>query len=145
MKLLLSGTGQRYHVIVIAAPEDELTPVEDQNYWIRATPAGGCFPAINYANETVGVIRYSNTSTKTPTTPPNDIETICRDEPYASLVPLVEKTVKPAKNDCEPKRIILSYFRSLTICQSIIPTTMSLQSGGVTNPPFRTMIFPAGA
>ena len=75
------GIGQRYHVIIEANPADELTLPEDQNYWIRAMVAQGCDPSINYPNETVGVIRYTKTSKKTPTTPPYLFDPICQDEP----------------------------------------------------------------
>ena len=88
-------------MIIEANPADELTPLPDRNYWIRATLAAGCSPSISYPVDTVGVIRYEKGSTRTPTTPPYSFNTTCKDEPYASLVPIVSKTVGKAVNDCE--------------------------------------------
>ena len=95
------GIGQRYHVVIEANPADELTPIEDRNYWIRAQPAAGCNGGLIYGNETVGVIRYSSSSTKTPTTVGYSFDTTCQDEPYASLVPIVPRLAGKAKNDCK--------------------------------------------
>ena len=118
--------------MIVANPEDELTPVEDQNYWIRAVPAAGCFPSLDYGNETVGVIRYSRKNTKTPTTSRYPFDTICRDEPYPSLVPIVAKNVGQAKNDCKPFcRQALQSFSDKPY-QSRVLTTTSLDFGKAT-------------
>ena len=85
---VLVGIGQQYHIVVEARPSNELLPVEDQSYWIRAVVASGC-GSIDQNNETVGVIRYDHESTKTPTTTRYQFNTSCSDEPYASLVPIV--------------------------------------------------------
>ena len=95
---VLVGIGQRYHIVVEARPSDELLPIEDQNYWIRAVVASGC-GSIDQNNETVGVIRYDSKSTKTPTTTRYQFNTSCSDEPYQSLVPVVPWNVgKPSNN-----------------------------------------------
>lgn len=105
----LTRVGQRYHVVIEANPADELTPIEDRNYWIRATPAVGCNPSLAYPNETVGVIRYSTKSKKTPTTTSYLFNSTCQDEPYPSLVPVVQKTVGQAKNPC--KQLLIIWLR----------------------------------
>ena len=33
---VLVGIGQRHHIVVKAKPSDDLLPIKDQNYWIRA-------------------------------------------------------------------------------------------------------------
>ena len=100
-KSVFVGIGQRYHVVIQAIPDNELVPVENKNYWIRAVPASGCFPSTAYANETVGVIRYDRGNTKTPTTSRYQFDTICRDEPYDKLTPVVWKEVGKPSNQCE--------------------------------------------
>ena len=98
---VLVGIGQRYHIVVEARPSDELLPIEDQNYWIRAVVASGC-GSIDQNNETVGVIRYDHKSTRTPTTTRYQFNTSCSDEPYASLVPIVPWNVGSPSNNSKP-------------------------------------------
>lgn len=95
---VLVGIGQRYHIVVEARPSDELLPIEDQNYWIRAVVASGC-GSIDQNNETVGVIRYDPESIKTPTTTRYQFNTSCSDEPYESLVPIVPWNVGNHSNN----------------------------------------------
>ena len=97
---VLVGIGQRYHIVVEARPSDELLPIEDQNYWMRAVVASGC-GSIDQNNETVGVVRYDPESTKTPTTTRYQFNTSCSDEPYESLVPVVQWQVGNHSNDSE--------------------------------------------
>lgn len=95
---VLVGIGQRYHIVVEARPSDELLPIDEQNYWIRTVVASGC-GSIDQNNETVGVVRYDPESTKTPTTTRYQFNTTCSDEPYESLVPVVQWQVGNHSND----------------------------------------------
>ena len=92
-------SGQRYNIIVEARPSNDLIPVEDQNYWIRAVAAKGCGDKMVQPNERIGIIRYSPGNTKTPTTKRYQFSTACSDEPYESLVPIVPRSVGPPKNN----------------------------------------------
>lgn len=91
------GIGQRYDIIVEALPKPS-----DGNYWIR-TWRSDCFPQ-DFPNGTTnyeenGIVSY----TKTPATPKTkgyQPDLTCEDEPYASLVPVVQRIVtKPPAND----------------------------------------------
>ena len=66
---MLTIVGQRYHVVVEARPSNDLTPLEDQNYWIRIVDADGCFDVgEGQQNELLGTIHYNAGSTKEHTT-----------------------------------------------------------------------------
>lgn len=95
---VLVGIGQRYHIVVEARPSDELLPIEDQNYWMRTVLATDC-GIVEQINETIGVVRYDPDSTKTPTTTRYQFNTSCSDEPYQSLVPVVEWNVGKYSNN----------------------------------------------
>ena len=98
--VLLIGTGQRYHVIVEAKPSNDIIPLADQNYWIRAVIAQGCGgDRMMQPHPQIGIIRYSAGSTKTPTTKAYQFSTKCSDEPYESLVPLVPRIVGAHANN----------------------------------------------
>lgn len=103
---ILVGIGQRYHVVVLARPSDELIPVEDQNYWIRIKGANGCAAfEPNQADERMGIIRYNRGTKAKPTTLPYKFDLTCSDEPYESLVPVVPMTVTAREhpsNDGKP-------------------------------------------
>lgn len=73
--------GQRYDVVVNA----------DQgsgDYWVRAVPQSSC-SSNNNTDDIRGILRYDASSTADPTTAPYTKfnNTLCVDEPYASLVP----------------------------------------------------------
>ena len=85
-------SGQRYNVVVEALPANDLVPEEDQNYWIRIVGADECSKIIQ-KNPLVGIVRYNAGSKKTPTSLPYQFDTACGDEPYESLVPLVQRDV----------------------------------------------------
>ncbi|KAF2187676.1 multicopper oxidase [Zopfia rhizophila CBS 207.26] len=90
---VLIGIGQRYHVIVEAAPF-KTTP--DENYWIRTVPAQGCGVfkwRYTVENATTGIVRYGS-SDANPSSQPNTFPTECSDEPYASLIPKLPWTVQ---------------------------------------------------
>lgn len=114
---LLIIVGQRYHVIVDARPANDLIPVEDQNYWIRITGAKDCNDIEpGQENEKLGIIRYNSGSQKEPTTTRYSFNTVCADEPYESLVPVVPMQVTardhPANNSLS--RIPFSIYIRLT-------------------------------
>ncbi|KAI1082137.1 laccase 2 [Whalleya microplaca] len=81
--------GQRYDVIV------EANAAED-NYWLRAIWQTTCCPN-DYANDTLGIIRYDSTSTALPntTSPALDYPDNCEDEPSEHLVPHLKLNAGP--------------------------------------------------
>lgn len=94
---ILVGIGQRYHVIVEANPD---TPSPNGNYWIN-TWVAECFRfqggSQNYSQ--TGVIQYGD-SNDPPTTSSPQPDLTCADEPYESLVPIVQWNVPiPPDND----------------------------------------------
>jgi FtsP/CotA-like multicopper oxidase with cupredoxin domain len=80
------GMGQRYDVIVTANQAATAT-----DFWMRAIPQTACSRS-NAVNNIMGVIHYGS-STGTPTTTGYSFTSECIDEPYASLIPHVSKTV----------------------------------------------------
>ncbi|KAK3387315.1 multicopper oxidase-domain-containing protein [Podospora didyma] len=100
------GIGQRYHVIVEAAPQPNgaYPPVTDGNFWIRTSVPRDCTdghgPPPNPAYNQTGILRYDNTSTATPTSNSWDDANLreCADEPYASMTPVVAWTLAPPVN-----------------------------------------------
>lgn len=96
-KSVLVGIGQRYHVIVEAIPHE---PTLDGNYWIRTVPADNCsnfkYP-YNVGNATTGIVRYDPASTTLPTSKDLKFPTKCSDEPYYSLIPILEWNVPETK------------------------------------------------
>ena len=98
---VLIGIGQRYHIIVEANPQagSENPLPSDGNFWIR-TWRGDCFVFAkpDAGHEKAGILRYDSYLTATPTTTqwPN-VSTVCADEPYESLKPIVPWTIgRPA-------------------------------------------------
>ncbi|EJP62796.1 laccase 2 [Beauveria bassiana ARSEF 2860] len=91
---VIISMGQRYDVIVEAnAPED--------NYWLRAIWQTSCCPN-DYANDTLGIIRYDPQSTALPNTthPALHYPDNCDDEPAEKLVPHVKVDAgPPARTD----------------------------------------------
>ncbi|PQK16678.1 hypothetical protein BB8028_0006g09970 [Beauveria bassiana] len=91
---VIISMGQRYDVIVEAnAPED--------NYWLRAIWQTSCCPN-DYANDTLGIIRYDPQSTALPNTthPALHYPDNCDDEPAEKLVPHVKVDAGlPARTD----------------------------------------------
>lgn len=90
---VLVASGQRYDVVVEA---DQAVG----NYWLRAVYQTACNQNDNENKDNIlGIVRYSGltgtATTADPTTKATGSITIdsCGDEPYASLVPHVEKTV----------------------------------------------------
>jgi FtsP/CotA-like multicopper oxidase with cupredoxin domain len=79
--------GQRYDVIVQA---DQ--PSSD--YWMRAIPMAACSANTNQLG-IKGIIHYGF-STAEPTTTAHSYVDECADEPAASIIPVVQKTVGPA-------------------------------------------------
>ncbi|KAK3325003.1 multicopper oxidase-domain-containing protein [Apodospora peruviana] len=94
---VLIGIGQRYNVIVEAAPiaTGSAQPVmADGNYWIRTTVANNCGPGVgvpkgaNYSR--TGILRYDGSSTAEPLSQPwNGVSLACSDETYTSLRPVL--------------------------------------------------------
>ncbi|KAF3765652.1 hypothetical protein M406DRAFT_339052 [Cryphonectria parasitica EP155] len=89
------GIGQRYMIVVEADQEPG-------DYWMRTHPATGCntfTPTLPCGgrfsatcepfNVTTGIIRYDASSTAEPTSQPWPYSTLCLDEPYSSLKPVV--------------------------------------------------------
>ena len=98
---VLIGIGQRYHVIVEAAPQaNGGTLPKDGNYWIRTWRAD-CFrfPGGSAGYETTGILQYGSSQALPKTTAWKGISLRCSDETYTSLVPIVPWTVGPAVND----------------------------------------------
>ncbi|KAK5124046.1 hypothetical protein LTR85_002243 [Meristemomyces frigidus] len=87
------GIGQRYQVIVTAAPKalspDCIKQNINCNYWIRTRVAVGC-GTVGQDDETTGIIQYnaSRPARTVPTTTPNTLRSACVDEPVASLRPV---------------------------------------------------------
>lgn len=77
--------GQRYDVIIEANADPD-----PGNYWLRAIWQTSCCPN-DYANNTLGIIRYDPKSTALPTTtsPALGYPDSCVDEPAENLVPWV--------------------------------------------------------
>jgi len=87
--VLFINIGQRYQVIVNAnQPSD--------NYWMRADNQQSCTNMIQN-RDVKAIIRYSDAPTGVNPTSTSFIYTdACRDEPYASLVPVVPLNAGPA-------------------------------------------------
>ncbi|KAJ5942605.1 hypothetical protein N7516_002773 [Penicillium verrucosum] len=84
------GMGQRYDVIVTANQRQ----ISD-SFWIRAIPQEACSENANPDN--IRGIMYYGDNPGTPTTNPFTFLDECVDEPIASLVPQVPKTVSAAE------------------------------------------------
>ena len=99
---VLIGIGQRYSVIVTADALTNYPPAPNGNYWIRTVLAEGC-GNIEQSNPLTGILRYSSSSTALPQSNPWNFPTKCSDEPYESLIPIVEWSVgqHPANNVTE--------------------------------------------
>jgi hypothetical protein len=78
--------------------------VTDDNYWIRTVLAQNCGQISSQGStSTTGIIRYDKSSTTYPTSTQHKyVPTLCSDEPYESLIPIVPWCVgnRPA-NDVE--------------------------------------------
>lgn len=83
------GMGQRYDVIVKA---DQGAVAKD--FWMRAIPQRAC-SYVGAVSNIKGIVHYEG-STETPTTMGYSYTDECVDEPHASLVPHVKKTVGPS-------------------------------------------------
>lgn len=93
---VLVGIGQRYHVVVEAKPLKELP---GGNYWIRTTVAQNCsaFAATRaLPDERIGILRYDAASPFDPLSKRHEFSTVCSDEPYGKLKPILEWKVNPA-------------------------------------------------
>ena len=92
------GVGQRYQVIIEATK-----PLSDSNYWIRIGIAKGCVgirpDLVQTHEERMGVLSYDVEYTNEPTTTREPGETLCRDEPYESLVPMVPWKIGRPSNE----------------------------------------------
>jgi Multicopper oxidase len=98
---VLVGIGQRYHVIVTAAPRFNGCPLpEDGNYWIRTWRAQ-CFnfPSGSPGYEKTGILRYGSSQALPTTSQWKDVSLRCSDETYTSLKPILPWTVGKAAND----------------------------------------------
>ena len=98
---MLVGIGQRYHVIVTAAPRFNGYPLpEDGNYWIRTWRAD-CFnfPTGSPDYEKTGILRYGRSQALPTTNKWKGIALDCSDETYTSLKPFLPWTVGKAAND----------------------------------------------
>ncbi|KAK3995223.1 multicopper oxidase-domain-containing protein [Cladorrhinum sp. PSN332] len=112
---VLVGIGQRYNIIVEAAPiaNGSAQPLpEDGNFWIRsyaaACPRAPPFPTRLTGYETNGILRYNKNSTDTPKTKPWDKMSLrCSDETYTSLVPVLPWYVGRPANGGEEHRVKL--------------------------------------
>lgn len=93
---LAVAIGQRYSIVVEANPD---TPTSDGNYWIRTVSPVCSNGAYDTANYTTGIIRYNGNSTALPSSTAYDFATVCADEPYASLIPIVPWTVGQPQNN----------------------------------------------
>ncbi|MCJ1242266.1 hypothetical protein MMC14_010273 [Varicellaria rhodocarpa] len=99
------GIGQRYHVVVEAAPykkdeKDNKIPHKGNEYWIRTIPADGCseFELGDMPDERQGMLYYDHVTDAVPTTVRAGFSLRCRDEPFASLTPVLPWAVKqPSK------------------------------------------------
>jgi len=111
-KSIFVGIGQRYEVIVQAkTPQD----AANANYWIRTRVATGC-GTVQQSDERTGILRYSNTSTATPTTAANDQRVLCEDEPVESLKPIVKWNIESLAE-------IQGNMKNLTFQAGIDPST----------------------
>ncbi|KAK1752904.1 putative laccase [Echria macrotheca] len=101
---VLIGIGQRYNVIVEAAPRANGTTQrrqDDGNYWIR-TWLASCRPPPTDSSSYMqtGILRYNSKSTDNPKSFPWDkISTACSDETYTSLRPVLPWIVEPPINN----------------------------------------------
>ena len=82
--------GHRYLVILEVKP---LVAAEDDNYWIRTIPADGCGieNCVNKATllNNTETIRYKENNMDPTSTPDPKISTMCSDEPYGFLAPML--------------------------------------------------------
>ncbi|EMC95423.1 hypothetical protein BAUCODRAFT_149398 [Baudoinia panamericana UAMH 10762] len=85
---VLIGIGQRYNIIVSALPN---VTSPDGNYWIRTVSAsGGCARFDNpQPDNRTGIVRYNPFSKSLPSTSMWEFATLCSDETYSSLEPVV--------------------------------------------------------
>jgi hypothetical protein len=76
--------------------------VTDGNYWIRTKLANNCGQISDQgSSSTTGIIRYDEGSTAYPSSTKHKyVPTLCSDEPYESLIPVVRWEVgnRPANN-----------------------------------------------
>lgn len=80
-------------------PANDLIPSEDQNYWIRITPAAGCDDIDPFGkDDRLGIVRYNVGSQSLPTTTRYKFNMACDDEPKESLIPVVPMTVTTREN-----------------------------------------------
>ena len=75
--------------------------LREENYWIRTIPAENCykFSLGNIPDERQGILRYDSNSDVVPTTARANFSTVCHDEPYQNLIPILEWTVGEAANN----------------------------------------------
>ncbi|KAF6834998.1 multicopper oxidase [Colletotrichum musicola] len=103
---VLVSIGQRYHLIVEAAPtcntsDPETNPIpEDGNFWMRTWVSDGCYingTTSNYME--MGILRYDKDSTADPTSRPWKVDLACSDlEINSKTKPIVPWTVGPPAN-----------------------------------------------
>lgn len=100
---VLVGIGQRYHVIVEAKPNGDNRPKAKQAYWMRTTVAARCSGFGATPDDRTGIVYYegSDRNLKPDTTRGNFL-TVCADEPYDKLIPIVPWTVGKPANEQEP-------------------------------------------
>jgi hypothetical protein len=90
--------------VVAANPIDDTRPVGDQRYWIRTIVADDCGRFSNTLDEKTGILYYEGTdNSKLPDTHQGDFSTLCADEPYESLVPVVPWTIGKPSNPGMPE------------------------------------------
>ncbi|SLM40963.1 Multicopper oxidase, type 3 [Lasallia pustulata] len=88
------GIGQRYDVIVTMNAPERSPRASNQSYWIRTVPAKNCGTFQQNQNETrTGIIYYEGYPRSTPVSTAQTFSNNCTDEPYESLVPIVEWAV----------------------------------------------------
>ena len=98
---VLIGVGQRYNVIVEAnpCPYPKTSPLPpDKNYWMRTyiVPCGGSIVDISDGYERNGILRYNSSSKADPSSQPwQKNYSVCADEAYTSLHPIVPWQVEP--------------------------------------------------
>lgn len=131
---VLVGIGQRYHVIVTAIDQKN----NPENYWIRTWITCQEYTPGTLHYEQTGIVYYGDTPGTPGTSPWPDINsTLCADEPYESLVPVVPKDVCPPggiKDICPP-----SHAENLTLQFKLDPDVFPLAQFSLAGPEFNPL------
>ena len=107
--------GQRYNIVVEANPIGS----EDPSFWIRTYLSGcGSIPQLGTEYQNTGVISYVYDDTVGPdpssTEWPNANNKDCKDEPLASIQPIVHWSVPPPSNSDVPRKISFGSYPNIS-------------------------------